>query len=186
MVIKMQFGKKIMARPAILLMMFSFFLVSSDGFAKWHGGSCVDEPGDNRTNPAPLDKEGRKAHISGSARHPEEVRTTLLRGPLKKIAELCGLHSGQKLVVNSGFRDCSGNTRVGGKTKSRHLVAKAADIRFCPGKTCAQMEQILKQAGCQGIGLYPTFVQCDIGGNRHWGSCGGGRKHSARYKRKHR
>ena len=76
---------------------------------------------------------------------------------------------GWPISINSAFRTPSHNESVGGKTKSSHLTAKAADIVVL-GKSPRQVKEAIEylistgkmQEG--GIGLYNTFVHYDVRG----------------------
>jgi uncharacterized protein YcbK (DUF882 family) len=80
---------------------------------------------------------------------------------------------GEGIHILSGYRTPSWNKKVGGKAKSQHLQAKAADI-ITPTKTPKQLkaviEKLIKQGKMKdgGIGLYPSFVHYDIGPVRRW------------------
>jgi uncharacterized protein YcbK (DUF882 family) len=74
-----------------------------------------------------------------------------------------------KIKVNSGYRTESYNKKIGGKPKSKHLVALAADFKV-PGMTNKKvydtiefliLEGIMKEGGLE---LYPTFVHYDSRG----------------------
>ncbi|MBN1311986.1 MAG: peptidoglycan-binding protein [Anaerolineae bacterium] len=62
--------------------------------------------------------------------------------------------------INSGFRNTTCNTSVGGASNSMHLYGVAADIRVS-GKTPYQVQALAKTCGFSGIGRYTTFVHVD-------------------------
>lgn len=128
--------------------------------------SCPDgRPGPGKGVVAPLGPDGKN---KAKFLHPEQhkVQLDLLDRALKNIAQKCNQ---PELQVNSGYRSKSYNASVGSRKGSQHLCGNAADMQFCQGKSLEQMFKILAEAGCGGIGCYPTFVQCDIGPKRQWG-----------------
>lgn len=143
------------------------------GSAPVFAGGCVDSPGPGRGPQAKLDPGGEGEDKKAKFDKPpqSQVHLKLLDGPLAKIAKKCGAD----LEVNSGYRNCRYNAGVGSGSGSQHPKGNATDIKFCKGKSLAEMFKILAQAGCGGIGCYPTFVQCDIGPKRQWGPCPGQR-----------
>ncbi len=73
--------------------------------------------------------------------------------------------------VNSGYRSPSYNRKVGGVSKSQHLLAKAADIvvrGMKPGEVKAEIEKLIESGQMKqgGIGLYNTFIHYDVRGSR--------------------
>lgn len=84
-----------------------------------------------------------------------KVNRTLLQ-MLQQIRE----HFGQPLIINSGYRTTSYNSKVGGAKASYHLSGQAADIRIsgiAPIKVAVYAESL----GVQGIGLYASFTHVD-------------------------
>jgi uncharacterized protein YcbK (DUF882 family) len=77
------------------------------------------------------------------------------------------------VTVNSGFRTAAYNRRIGGASQSFHIYTihdgndQAADIT-CARGTPADWHRTLnwirqhKRGGKGGLGLYRTFVHCDI------------------------
>ncbi len=53
------------------------------------------------------------------------------------------------VIINSGFRSVSHNSRVGGASNSMHMYGVAADIRVS-GKTPAQVRSIVRTSGFSG------------------------------------
>lgn len=82
--------------------------------------------------------------------------------------------AGCPLLINSGFRTPIYNRKIGGKSKSQHLVAKAVDLhtRHHTPKELHKLIIKLIKAGeiiDGGVGLYPSFVHYDIGpAGRRW------------------
>lgn len=73
------------------------------------------------------------------------------------------------LIINSGYRTFDTNERVGGASKSMHLVGKAVDMRIdgVPTKLIYNLSQYLQRGGA---GWYPQkgFVHLDTGRLRKW------------------
>jgi uncharacterized protein YcbK (DUF882 family) len=74
---------------------------------------------------------------------------------------------GEPVHVNSGYRTPPYNAKVGGKKKSQHLLAKAADITVkskTPKQLYAIIEKLISQGKMKqgGLGLYPGFVHYDV------------------------
>lgn len=73
----------------------------------------------------------------------------------------------EPIHLNSGYRTPAYNKKVGGKPKSQHLTASAADITV-KSKTPKQLKAIVeklikeKKLSIGGIGLYPGFLHVDI------------------------
>jgi uncharacterized protein YcbK (DUF882 family) len=71
------------------------------------------------------------------------------------------------VTINSGYRSADYNKKVGGASKSQHLVAKAADIRV-PGLLAIEVYNVILRLIEQGkmhnggLGLYDTFVHYDV------------------------
>jgi uncharacterized protein YcbK (DUF882 family) len=71
------------------------------------------------------------------------------------------------VTINSGYRSPDYNKKVGGASKSQHLVAKAADIRV-PGLLAIEVYNVILRLIEQGkmhnggLGLYDTFVHYDV------------------------
>lgn len=78
---------------------------------------------------------------------------------------------GEPIHVNSGYRTPAYNKKVGGKPKSQHLQAKAADITVkskSPRQLLAIVEKLIAQGKLKfgGVGLYPGFLHLDIRKNK--------------------
>ena len=102
---------------------------------------------------------------------------TSLMGNVRELAENLQVirdHlGGERLSVLSGYRTKSHNEKVGGKTNSQHLLAKASDLttkKLRPKQLAALIEKLIleKKIKNGGIGVYPGFVHYDIGPVRRW------------------
>lgn len=76
---------------------------------------------------------------------------------------------GEPIHVNSGYRTPAYNKKVGGKPKSYHLRAMAADItakNYSPKQLAARIEALIKGGKMKegGLGIYKGFVHYDIRG----------------------
>ena len=76
---------------------------------------------------------------------------------------------GQKLLVNSAYRNENYNASVGGKSRSLHMSGMALDISM-NGINPRQFIKYASEEGFTGIGTYNTFIHVDIGNRRTWGS----------------
>jgi uncharacterized protein YcbK (DUF882 family) len=83
-------------------------------------------------------------------------------------------HLGCPIHINSAYRTHAHNSKVGGASKSQHLLAKAADIvslKHTPWQVYTAIIQLIsegkmKQGGC---GLYNTFCHYDTRGlKKRW------------------
>jgi len=73
----------------------------------------------------------------------------------------------EPIHINSGYRTPAYNKKVGGKTASQHLQAKAADITVkskTPKQLAAIIEKLISEGKLKfgGMGIYPGFVHVDI------------------------
>lgn len=71
------------------------------------------------------------------------------------------------MVINSGYRSVSHNTKVGGAKSSQHLTASASDITQSKETTLQlykRIERLIKEGKMHngGLGLYDNFVHYDI------------------------
>jgi len=78
---------------------------------------------------------------------------------------------GEPVHVNSGYRTPPYNAKVGGKKKSKHLLAQAGDITVkskTPKQLAAVIEKLIAQGKMQqgGLGIYPGFIHYDVRGTR--------------------
>lgn len=80
------------------------------------------------------------------------------------------------ITINSGYRSPSHNKRIKGKSRSQHLLAKAADIKvsgISPREIHGIISELIKDGRMKegGLGKYTTFTHYDIGFNgrkRRW------------------
>lgn len=75
---------------------------------------------------------------------------------LQKIRD----HFGKAITINSAYRTAAHNKKVGGSTKSQHLLGTAADIAVS-GVTPLAVAQYAESLGAGGIGLYGSFTHVD-------------------------
>lgn len=76
---------------------------------------------------------------------------------------------GEPLRINSGYRTAAYNKKIGGKPKSLHLSALAADIAaksLTPRQLAARIESLIKAGKMRqgGIGIYKSWVHYDCRG----------------------
>lgn len=75
-------------------------------------------------------------------------------------------HLGVPIIILSGYRTETHNTKVGGSPKSQHKTANAGDIRT-KHHTPKELKQIIEELiekkvlDFTGVGLYKTFVHVD-------------------------
>jgi uncharacterized protein YcbK (DUF882 family) len=67
------------------------------------------------------------------------------------------------VIITSGYRCQKYNLKVGGVKNSYHLLGMAADIHV-PGISIAELLQVTREFGFQGIGFYPrrNFLHLDV------------------------
>jgi uncharacterized protein YcbK (DUF882 family) len=92
-------------------------------------------------------------------------RLTPLCETLEVIRDAAG---GRPLRILSGYRTPAWNQRVEGSPKSQHVEGRAADIQH-PNLTAAQLHALIlllhggkKLPHLGGLGVYHTFVHCDV------------------------
>jgi uncharacterized protein YcbK (DUF882 family) len=78
-------------------------------------------------------------------------------------------HFGASISITSGYRTPSHNAKVGGKSASQHLLAKAADIKVSgktPSQVAAAIESLIASGKMLqgGLGRYSSFVHYDVRG----------------------
>ena len=64
--------------------------------------------------------------------------------------------------INSGYRTPAYNKKVGGKPRSQHLSAKAADITIRDLPPAAVADYLERQFNPPGLGRYKGFTHVDI------------------------
>ena len=80
-------------------------------------------------------------------------------------------HLGKAIRINSAYRSPQYNAKIGGATKSKHLLGMAADIVVRGMDTQALAAEIEHLISCGkmtqgGIGTYRTFVHYDVRGTK--------------------
>lgn len=78
---------------------------------------------------------------------------------------------GESVHINSSYRHPAYNKMIGGKPKSQHLTASAADITTkskTPKQLAAVIEKLIAEKKMKqgGLGVYPGFVHYDIRGTK--------------------
>ncbi|GIZ16626.1 YcbK family protein [Capnocytophaga catalasegens] len=79
---------------------------------------------------------------------------------------------GKKITINSGYRRPKYNATIkNASPKSQHILGKAADIvvqGLKPEDVAQTIEKLIAQGKLKqgGIGVYDTFVHCDIRGTK--------------------
>jgi zinc D-Ala-D-Ala carboxypeptidase len=68
---------------------------------------------------------------------------------------------GRPFSINSAYRDPEHNRRVGGATKSQHLLGNAVDIAL-EGHDRKQLLRMAIDLGAKGIGFGRTFLHVDL------------------------
>ena len=76
-----------------------------------------------------------------------------------------------RITINSGYRSPAHNKRVGGATKSTHLLGQAADIvvdGFTPEDVYITIERLIKEGKIAqgGLHAYNSFTHYDIRGTK--------------------
>ena len=78
---------------------------------------------------------------------------------------------GKPIKINSGYRSPEHNKRIGGVSKSQHLLGKAADI-VVKGMSTVELHKAIETLISEGnmlqggLGLYDSFVHYDIRGKK--------------------
>lgn len=83
------------------------------------------------------------------------------------MQDLCDRYNGgQKIRINSWYRDPEANRRAGGATRSRHLQGDAVDFSH---PNMAQIHRDLVNSWDGGVAIKPgSFVHIDTGSKRRW------------------
>ena len=79
---------------------------------------------------------------------------------MKNLQELRDIYA-QPMVINSGYRCKSHNSKVGGVENSKHLSGIAADIAVHDAHSRYRLVQIALRLGFKGIGIYKSFIHLD-------------------------
>ena len=90
---------------------------------------------------------------------------------LSKNLQVLRDYVNKPIRVNSGYRSPAYNKKIGGATKSQHMLGRAADITIqgmTPGEVANTIEKLITAGKMQqgGLGRYPNFTQYDFRGNR--------------------
>lgn len=104
--------------------------------------------------------------------HDGTIVPDVLMPNLKELAKNLQVlrdYLGEPIHVNSGYRTVAYNLSIGGKPKSQHLKAKAADITVkskTPKQLAVIIERLIREKKMKqgGLGIYPGFVHYDIRG----------------------
>lgn len=103
---------------------------------------------------------------------PDELKDNVLK--LAQNLQVIRDTIGKPLQILSGYRSPAWNKKVGGKPRSFHMRAMAADLTV-KDMTPKQLHKVIlklideKKIKNGGLGLYAGFVHYDIGpANRRW------------------
>jgi uncharacterized protein YcbK (DUF882 family) len=101
--------------------------------------------------------------------------TILISTKLVKLLQMVRDHFGAPVTINSAYRTKAHNAKVGGSSKSQHMLGTACDIvvkGIRPIDVARYLESIMPQTG--GIGLYKSFTHADVRDKRtRWDSTSG-------------
>lgn len=90
---------------------------------------------------------------------------------LAKNLQVIRDYVGKPIKINSGYRSPAQNTKVGGRSQSKHMLGQAADF-VIPGLTTSQVYAIVEKLIAEnkikqgGVGFYPTWIHYDIRGTK--------------------
>ena len=79
------------------------------------------------------------------------------------ILEAIRAHFGKSVIITSGYRTPEHNAKVGGATKSQHMLGLAADIKITgvnPSDIASYARTLMPTYG--GIGIYSAFTHIDV------------------------
>ena len=98
---------------------------------------------------------------------PNELYSNMVE--LAKNLQVLRDELGKPVRINSAYRTPKYNKKVGGASKSQHLLCKAADIVVAgvtPLEVAETIERLVKEKKMiqGGIGIYNTFTHYDIRG----------------------
>lgn len=101
------------------------------------------------------------------ARMPKNVleRVKVLATNLQVLRD----HIGKPIIINSGYRSPSHNSKIGGVPSSKHVLGEAGDLvvkGMSPKKLAKTIIKLIGEGKMTqgGVGLYNTFVHYDIRG----------------------
>lgn len=99
------------------------------------------------------------------------VPTDVLRNLIDLAKNLQVLRDEVKkpIKITSGYRPAELNAKVGGATKSRHIMGQAADFKiegYTPKQVAAIIEKLIAEGKMKqgGLGTYSTWVHYDVRG----------------------
>ena len=98
---------------------------------------------------------------------PNELYSNMVE--LAKNLQVLRDELGKPVRINSAYRTPKYNKKVGGASRSQHLLCKAADIVVAgvtPTEVAETIERLIKEKKMMqgGIGIYNTFTHYDIRG----------------------
>ena len=114
-------------------------------FKKEELARCFRENG-SRCRECPLRQSANKL--------PDGVEGNL-EALVANVLEPARLRLGKPIVVNSGYRCCIHNSRVGGVANSQHMKGEAADVCCFNNK---KLGKIIEQGVFDQLIYYPTFL----------------------------
>ena len=82
---------------------------------------------------------------------------------LVDLLEAIRFHFGKPVIINSGYRTPSYNSKIGGAKESQHMFGTAADIHIkgvSQAEIAAFADSWMPDFG--GIGIYKSFVHVDV------------------------
>lgn len=91
---------------------------------------------------------------------PCNCTTTLIDEQLPIYLQMIRDHFGASIIITSGYRCSSYNSKIGGAYGSRHTKGQACDF-YISGVEPLKIAQYAESIGIKGIGLYDTFVHID-------------------------
>ena len=80
---------------------------------------------------------------------------------------------GKPVTINSAYRTPTYNKKIGGASRSQHMVGTACDIKVAGVPPTAIAGYIEANFPNHGVGLYPTFVHVDSRGYKTYWTNGG-------------
>jgi hypothetical protein len=144
--------------------------------------ACQDSPGPTR--PSVMNVPGSNLRVTLSRGVQMSGGNQLKEGVVQLLFRMAKA-AGKNVEVTSGFRSCGHNARVGGVSKSQHLLGNAVDFNL-PGAdyNSAQLANIARRIGAGGAGVYcspsggrkeagglANYSHMDTGRRRDWNWC---------------